>query len=244
MTTTHIGHKLKSLREQYNLSQQQVADAIGIARASYSQIELWSRKVTAQEKKKFADLFEIDQSEFDHDMITIAPELDATDSLYKFKNLVLYLLAKCGGKPNVWEVVLNKLLYFCDFNHYELTFEPITEAIYCKLPRGPAPAQMEQILDEMTNSGLIQKINDTYYWYPQKRYIANIQPNLSLFTGQQIAVIEDVINSYGDKNAKRLTDFSHEDMPYKATKNIGDEISYGLAGYREWVYSVAEWSDD
>lgn len=37
----------------------------------------------------------------------------------KFKETLLYLLTRAGGKPNVGETVLCKLLYFIDFDHYE-----------------------------------------------------------------------------------------------------------------------------
>ena len=35
----------------------------------------------------------------------------------KFENVLLYILEKCAGKPNVGETVLYKLLYFSDFNY-------------------------------------------------------------------------------------------------------------------------------
>jgi hypothetical protein len=33
-------------------------------------------------------------------------------------------------------------------------------------------------------------------------------------------------------------------MPYKATKNLGDTISYWLVTYRDPIYSVSEWKDE
>ena len=46
----------------------------------------------------------------------------------KFKNIILYLLECCAGKPNVGETVLYKLLYFSDFNYYELYEEQLSGA--------------------------------------------------------------------------------------------------------------------
>ena len=57
----------------------------------------------------------------------------------KFKNVLLYILERCAGKPNVGETVLYKLLYFADFNYYELYEEHLTGAKYRKLPFGPVP---------------------------------------------------------------------------------------------------------
>lgn len=52
------------------------------------------------------------------------------------KNVLLYILERCAGKPNVGETVLYKLLYFSDFNYYELYEEHLTGANYRKLPFG------------------------------------------------------------------------------------------------------------
>ena len=38
----------------------------------------------------------------------------------KLKNVILYILEKCAGKPNVGETVLYKLLYFIDFDNFEI----------------------------------------------------------------------------------------------------------------------------
>ncbi|MDD4141558.1 MAG: hypothetical protein PHR20_02025 [Bacteroidales bacterium] len=36
--------------------------------------------------------------------------------------VLLYILERCSGKTNVGKTVLYKLLYFSDFNYYELAF--------------------------------------------------------------------------------------------------------------------------
>ena len=64
----------------------------------------------------------------------------------KFKNILLYLIERCAGKPNIGETVLNKLLYFCDFNFYELYEEHLTGARYKKLPYGLVPQKMNAIM--------------------------------------------------------------------------------------------------
>jgi hypothetical protein len=53
----------------------------------------------------------------------------------KFKELLLYILYEVGMKPNIGKTVLYKLLYFCDFNFYELYGKSITGMQYIKLPK-------------------------------------------------------------------------------------------------------------
>lgn len=240
MTKT-IGEKIKELRTSLGYSQEEVANVLKINRVTLSQIENNERKVSAEEKTQFALLFEIDQNDFDAPVKTPAvKKFDVTDMYYKFKNLVLYILNKCGQKPNVWEIVLNKLLYFSDFNYYELTFESISGHTYIKFPKGPVPEDMPKILDEMCEQQLIQKFDARYFGFNQKRYLPHREPDMSIFNGVQIKVIDEVIDAYSDKNGKWLTDFSHEDMPYKATQKLGEPIEYGLVFYRSPVYSVSQ----
>ena len=62
---------------------------------------------------------------------------EPTLNVYKFKNILLYILERYAGKPNVRETILSKLLYFSDFNYYELYNEHLTGSKYLKLPYGP-----------------------------------------------------------------------------------------------------------
>lgn len=66
----------------------------------------------------------------------------------KFKTLMHYIIYKCGHKENVGKTVLYKLLYFTDFNYYELHETMITGESYIKWTRGPAPRDFEESKNE------------------------------------------------------------------------------------------------
>lgn len=130
-----IHEKIKQLRIQSNLSQDELARVIGISRPTLSQIELGERKLKALEVQKIASIFEISPSELLEMPKHEVKKENTKNEHTPLKNLVLYILGKCGQKPNVGEIVLNKLLYFCDFNAYELTFESISGTDYVKFAR-------------------------------------------------------------------------------------------------------------
>jgi len=44
-------------------------------------------------------------------------------------------LEKCGAKPNVGETMLYKLLYFVDFNYYELFESSLTGEAYRRIKK-------------------------------------------------------------------------------------------------------------
>jgi len=51
--------RLRSMRETNNLSQQQLADMLGISRPTLAQMELGNRKVKAEELQRLSEIFDI-----------------------------------------------------------------------------------------------------------------------------------------------------------------------------------------
>lgn len=76
----------------------------------------------------------------------------------KFKEVLHYIINDCGTKKNVGKTVLYKLLYFSDFNFFELYEKSMTNESYRKLPRGPAPIHFDVAVKELIDEG---KINMT-----------------------------------------------------------------------------------
>jgi len=76
----------------------------------------------------------------------------------KFKEVLHYIIGRCGHQDNVGRTVLYKLLYFSDFDFYELYEESITGETYRKLPIGPVPEHFEMALNELEKEGKISRI--------------------------------------------------------------------------------------
>jgi uncharacterized phage-associated protein len=161
----------------------------------------------------------------------------------KLTNVLLYILEACAGKPNIGDTMLNKLLYFCDFNYYELYEEHLTGARYKKLPYGPVPQKMDAIINQMIEEGQLQRFKTDYHGIPQTRYLPLEKANLTRLSAAEKTVIDHVVQQMGDWNASRISEYSHKDMPWLATKD-GDYISYNLAFYRELPYSVRVYDDE
>lgn len=247
MDQKKIWEKIKKLRQKANLSQDDFAKALNVSRVTFSQIEQGERELKHSELIKITELFEISlddllREEKEIQQISIKPKEE--DPFYKFKQTLLYILNKCAQKPNVGKTVLNKLLYFSDFNFFEKNMNSITGVEYAKLPRWPVPKIMDLILPQMEWEQSIKGMDVPYFGYVQQRIIPLTTPDMSIFSASELIEIDDVITKYADKNADRLRDRSHNDMPYKATKNIWDTISYGLVTYRDSLYSVSERRDE
>ena len=168
-----------------------------------------------------------------------APKLDVR----KLKNVLLYILEKCAGKPNAGDAVLSKLLYFSDFNHFESYEDHLTGAAYRKLPYGPVPDRLDAVLAQMIDAGELYRLKADYHGHPQVRYVPLEKPDLTLLKASEKAVIDQVIEQMGDWSAAAITAYAHKDIPWAATEE-GTEINYELAFYRELPYSVRTYEDD
>jgi len=159
------------------------------------------------------------------------------------KNVLLYILERCAGKPNVGETVLYKLLYFSDFNYYELYEEHLTGAMYRKLPYGPVPQKIETIIGQMMEKGMIQRMKTEYYGKMQTRYIPLAKADLTELKASEKEVIDKVIEQLSDWSASAISNYSHKDMPWLASKE-GEDINYELAFYRDAPFSVRNYGDE
>ena len=157
--------------------------------------------------------------------------------------MLLYILERCAGKPNVSETVLYKLLYFSDFNYYELYEEHLTGAKYRKLPYGPVPQKLDTIIGQMMEQGQIQRIKTEYYDKIQTRYIPLAKADLTQLKASEKEVIDRVIQQLSDWSATAISNYSHMDMPWLASKE-GEEINYELAFYRDAPFSVRNYGDE
>jgi transcriptional regulator with XRE-family HTH domain len=259
ITQVQIGQRIVALRKKKQLSQEDLAKMVGISRPSLTQIELGKRSLNIMELQKFAQVLGFSLDDFMSENFNAAGLLlsDATEKpknteerisipmlqINKFKNVLLYILERCAGKPNVGETVLYKLLYFSDFNYYELYEEQLTGATYRKLPFGPVPQNLDTIISDMIDNNQIQRLKTDYHGYPQTRYIPLEKADLTELMASEKEVIDRVIEQMSDWSASAVSNYSHKDIPWMVSKD-GEEINYELAFYREPPFSVRNYEED
>lgn len=253
LTQQQIGRRIMQRRKGKGLSQEELSQMIGISRSALAQIELGNRSLDALELRKLSLQLEFSIDDLLSPVYHINEEVRNVEetpaaqyatrvsvpqlNAGKLKNVLLYLLEHCAGKPNIGEVILKKLLYFCDFNYYERFEEHLTGAIYKKKPYGPAPEQLDGIINQMIADGILKRVKTTYRNFPQIRYMPLEKADLTKLSAAEKSVIDNVIQQMSDWQSNMITDYTHHDTPWLAT-NEGDIISYNLVFYRELPYSV------
>jgi transcriptional regulator with XRE-family HTH domain len=182
-----LSNFIKQLREKNNFSQEYMASKIGISRPTYAQIELGKRDLTVIEAKIISDIFGMSLNDFlqekkllvdfqikksknknkkkKEDIRISIPQ----EKIDKFKQVLLYILEKAGGKPNVGMTVLYKLLYFIDFDYYEKNEEQLMGLVYIKNHYGPTPILFDRVIKEMNKKGEIEVLKSKFYQHPQTK---------------------------------------------------------------------------
>src|SRR4030043_854110 len=113
-----LGQRIKQIRESLGLSQQALAEKLGVSRPSISQIENGERKVCAEELKKLAGIFNLSVGALlgpgkePQIMIRESREVYGSEAiprmrinvpqknLQKFKEVLIYILNKVGPETS------------------------------------------------------------------------------------------------------------------------------------------------
>jgi len=253
-----LANFIKNQRKKHNLTQEYLASELGISRPTYMQIERGERELTVTEAKKLATVFGMTLQDLlvgkapKHKVILEKVKKKASSDLQirvtkknleKFKQVLLYVLGKVGSKPNIGETALYKILYFIDFDYYEKFEENLMGATYIKNHHGPTPVEFRDIVADMQSSGEVEPVKSKYFKYEQKKYLPLKRPNLALLSGREIEHIDEVLARLSDKNARELSNYSHEDIPWKSAE-FGKVLSYESVFYRDEKYSVRNYDDE
>ena len=256
---------IKKLRSEKGLSQGEVAKVIGVSRPTYVAIEQGTRELTLSEAAAVAKLFEVSLEDILAGKISM-PEVILEknkaqgvkkrvsgdevlerisvpqEHVDKFKKVLMYVLSKVGGKPNVGQTVLYKLLYFIDFDFYEKYEEQLIGARYMKNTHGPTPIAFAKIVEALEKEGKIEALKSKFYKYDQTKYLVNpLEPlDLTGLSGTEVAHIDWELDRLSDMTATQISALSHKDTPWL----VADEketLEYEYVFYRPEETSVREY---
>jgi len=144
--------------------------------------------------------------------------------LGKFFNAILFF---CKG--GTLKTKLNKLLFYADFRHFKEYAVSITGARYAHIPFGPAPDKYALYLAMLVENRLLEVEEVPYSENAVgEEFRSAKEPDLSLFSDSELKILATVKEYFKEFNAKRITDFSHDEKGYKETPQ-GQIISYEYA---------------
>lgn len=207
---------------------------LDVSRPTLAQIENDNRPLKAHELKKISEIFDV-SIDFLLSGKTHSDIIVSDEQKQSFKDLMIYILTKVWAKYNLGKTVLYKLLYFCEFDYFELYNSYLTWYPFIKLPMGPAPLGFDFLVGEMKEANQLVTFTSEYNGYYQQRFIPNV-PVADYFTKQKIDLIDTVLEKYADYSAKEISDLSHEDKPRQIANDM-ELIGYDLVHFREYPFS-------
>jgi transcriptional regulator with XRE-family HTH domain len=258
-TAESLGSRVRRLRDAAGLSQEQLAQKLGISRPALTQVENDRRKLSPEELVALSQILDVtcdvllgidtepeivlvkDDGKKSHDMgmrISVPQR-----NVQKFREVLLHVLSRVGSRPHVGETVIYKLLYFIDFDYYEKYEEQLVGATYIRNTYGPTPVEFRDIVKQMQSDGDLEMVKSEHFNYPQRKYLPRRKPDLSVLSGRELELIEDVLRRLGDRNAADISAWSHGDVPWLGTKQ-GNPIPYEAVFYRRPQYSQRDYEEE
>ena len=156
----------------------------------------------------------------------------------KYIDLIMYILSQCHQKPNFGKTVLCSILYFIDFNYYELYGELMTNETYIKSKRGIRPTHFREISEELISKNYLFFRKEPYYNRTIYKYYIIIIPSLK-FSQKELEIINDAINKLSDENATTITKYAKRDPPISVAE-FGEPIDFRYVSSRGNEYSIID----
>ena len=211
-----IIEKVTSLREQSDLTQEEVASKLGISRQRWILVEKGERDLSTEELEILAALFGIDVADF----------FEEIPNVKKFKQMYFACLKFAANEHgNVPKTKLAKLLYLADFTNFFKSLEPMSGVKYRRLDYGPVADIFFSITDDLLESG---KINiDILDRGAQMISSRTKEEDTSELSESELSQIKEICELWKDKPTQEIVNFTHEQKPWKMCRD-GEYIPYSL----------------
>lgn len=151
----------------------------------------------------------------------------------KLKHCILFFLEKINN-VHLGRIKLMKLLYYVDFDHYQTFGEPVTNALYRKLPHGPVAKDAEKLIKKMVANGELKGFTAERKDGKKQHRLVTLTAKFesSKFSGSELETLERVAIEWEHKTAGEIEAASHAEAPWRVTVD-GKAIDYELSYYRK-----------
>jgi DNA-binding XRE family transcriptional regulator/uncharacterized phage-associated protein len=220
---------IKKLRETKNLSQQEVANKLNIARTSYLAIEQGKRDFSLPEANTFSNLFGIDIEDLN---TGIVPDYK------KYKEMILAYLRIAGNKVDgcIPKTKLAKLLYLSDFAWFYNNLKSMSGMKYRKIKYGPVPDIYFRAITELEEDGIINitRKDDSILISESE---AGKQNKLENLNKEEKELIKKITEKWKNRRTSEIVKFTHQQLPYSICEE-NEIIPYELITQEdpEYVY--------
>jgi hypothetical protein len=146
----------------------------------------------------------------------------------KLAELILYISKLSEGDETFGSTKLNKLLFYSDYTAYLKLGTPITSVAYLRLDHGPAPVNLVRLRDRLVHTGVLQMVTTRFHNRTQEKPIALRETDFSVFSAQEISIVDRIVNQFKGMRAAEISDLSHNFVGWRLAKK-NEVIPYSVA---------------
>lgn len=213
---TQLPERIIKWREASGLTQQQVADKLGLSRQRYILVEKGERDLSTRELGVLADTFGVMPEDFFHDPVDIP----------KFRQMYFACLKFASdGRGGVPKTKLAKLLYLADFTKFFQNLEPMSGVKYRRMEYGPVADVFFSLTDDLYQTGKIdiKPVEKAQIICPRSRETDNFDK----LSDEELDLIKEICSEWKDRRTEEIVNFTHEQKPWAACRD-GEFIPYEL----------------
>ena len=141
----------------------------------------------------------------------------------KFENMVIYFIK---NSYSLSKTRLNKLLFYSDFGYFKENTVSISGAPYIHDYYGPVPSDFDLLYTMLRDQNIIDFV--PFSNGRGEELCTTKEVDKSVFSEDELALLDEVSNKFKDYNAKSITEYSHKEKAYRETDAKGN-ISYEYA---------------
>ena len=97
-----------------------------------------------------------------------------------------------------------------------------------KLAHGPAPRQLLPVRRRLLAAGEAELVEEDFLGRPQQRLVPRRAADLSAFTKEELASVDDVFEQLGGMTGTQVSELSHQEPGWRLTE-VGETIPFATA---------------
>lgn len=154
--------------------------------------------------------------------VTFEPPQQSLDQR-KLKALIHYICYQCHDPSVLGATKLNKILWYSDVIAFARAGASITGETYVKQQFGPVPRHILGIIEDLEAEEALVVREVEFYAKSKKEYVALKKPDISMFTAEEISLVDSVIDVVCHKHTATSISMASHDVIWKLAE-IGEEI--------------------
>lgn len=152
---------------------------------------------------------------------------------YRIPNYIRFseMVSFFSEKLEPFKTKMNKLLFYADFVMFRDYGHGISGLQYKAIDRGPVPNRFQSLFEDIAINGKITISAIQFPNYIGEQFKANPQNpfNKDLFTENEIATLEKIVEKFKDSTTNDIVDISHQELAWLENEKEKNIISYRYA---------------